>query len=282
MTTTTGQPETHVFQLGEGSWLEWTGCTCGAPVTCPPWIGAANHDNAPSCGPYPCVCKPKYAGQCRWNGCGCHGRTPLPDAPAYCCRPDTHPLYLAPAPQPLVVDPEDPDAPSGAQEAVQGAEERYAADVLAVVLDGDDPERPSHQRLWPAEATLCDCATPWDTPKANDKAKPVHQRKRQNTSGYHCSQCHQNFKNAQLAEMHLKRWGVDGECRWPGEICDVDTGRPLLRETEEGGYTVWSATYDTACTCGEPGGCPRVHNAVMVPRSEREAMWPHSRFCGAR
>jgi hypothetical protein len=85
------------------------------------------------------------------------------------------------------------------------------------------PVAPYVRRWLPQELT-CRSATPWDSIK---DARQV---------GYHCTDCHRNFKNQRAAVAHQKL--ITDRCKDPGRQLNVD-GRLVYRAVTLGSFTVW-------------------------------------------
>lgn len=202
---------------------------------CNRWIAT----DAPGCMPYPCACRktradrPSWAkDQCWWTHkltgqptarCPCWGQR-RDGRPGHCCAHHSANPFYAPPPAPRALD-DDPDV---APLVVWEPEPEHVPKDLDELWFNGEIEFPEYERRYRPEDLTCPCVTPWDGKKG--------------AKGWHCAGegCHQHFSSYSVGEVHRRRWTEP--CRDPADICDVDTGFPLLRQ---GGDGVWSAAYPT-------------------------------------
>jgi hypothetical protein len=257
------------LNLDDGAALQWHGCQCGAPTPCPPWLVAGTR----TCELYPCGCdeedldppgwlleqmraegvtrirrcrpylakKGKFVGL--WNNvCRCWGRPRDDRLPESCCVwHDGNPPYAPRLPdgslirQNVVQRPQEPrddvDPPS---HAIQSGEGPAVSGPLSGAarrgdpVDGSGDVLPLAQRGWPIEVWSCVCPTPWDDANPSFHKPP----------GYHCINCHENFRNAMVAQQHRRDWRR-GPCLAPSAVVDCVTGAPLLGVKDVNGFLVW-------------------------------------------
>lgn len=199
---------------------------------CSLWVGTGT----PVCQPFPCACAATKAAapdwgklHCWWtkrgteiitSRCPCWGDK-RDGKPGGCCvHHSANPRY-APPPPPRGVD--DLDVADYVEWDRPAAK---PVDIEELWFDPEVEFAPFIPRWTRAEMT-CECPTPWDASKA--------------VKGWHCCDCHGHFSSYSVGEQHRKRWTEP--CRDPAGICDVDTGRPLMRQA---GVDVWSLAYPTA------------------------------------
>jgi hypothetical protein len=203
---------------------------------------------APTCMPYPCRCPetkaqvPEWvqlAGDvtCWWrrktdgaltSRCPCWGDR-REGKPEECCSwhmanpqflDDRHAAFLA------LVEAADDEPPADATFDASSAEPHREPDPLTWDSDGEAwadrrPVREPYVRRWTAAELDCACgATP--------------------PRGVHCVSCCVTFASEMAASMHRTAWSQP--CRTPEEICDVDTGVPLLQLNGDGAWAIdWQA-----------------------------------------
>lgn len=199
---------------------------------CTLWFGIGTR----TCVPYPCQCaktkanRPEWARErCWWiqkttgrtvSRCPCWGQSRDGGRPGSCCAHHSANPRYAPPPPPVTLDDLD---------LAPLVEWERPPPVDAALYDWSDPEeefRP-YERLWTREESTCPCVTPFDQDKR--------------VTGWHCTDCHTDFKSYSVGEQHRKRWTEP--CRPPEEIRDVDTGDPLMYQDGSG---VWGLLYPSA------------------------------------
>jgi hypothetical protein len=101
---------------------------------------------------------------------------------------------------------------------------------------------------WSALDVTCECRTPWGAARtwSEHESERKGRKGAGSRSGYHCPQCHRNFKSYALAEGHQRAWTEP--CRDPAVLADFMTGRPLYRLSVDvdSGLTVWGLSYSQA------------------------------------
>lgn len=178
--------------------------------------------------PYRCRCDERPAGsRSCWRNCPCAGRTDLVNLPPECCA-HRNPLRI-PAESWAAATGQAPGGVSrghGAPGTRSGASHGGSGGPVATEGHGsgsDGLAAPALVRIFAPGDLTCTCRTPWDRLSRG--------------GGVHCSDCHCHFQNALCYSLHRPRLLV--ECRDPGDICDVDTGRQLLGLMMVGGHPVW-------------------------------------------
>lgn len=255
--------------FGNGAWLEWSGCECGAPTPCPVWLGAGVR----GCQPFPCRCEDIDDDPPQWkierarrtgetavyrcdpyiskkgynvgqwvNRCPCWGQLRDGKPEGCCVNHSGNPRYVEVGPdgRPLgrpSIATILPGRPADWQAPHERAERRPVEDVEASTAYADaigiplDVEPTPYVRRWTREELHCDCRTPWD--HMITKEGKVAEK----GIGYHCAACHNNFRNSAVAGMHQR--DIMLPCRPPASIVDFETGARVLRMKLEGAHAVW-------------------------------------------
>ena len=240
---------------------------------CGTWLAAGT----PSCQPYPCQCEkidddpPQWKVErarrtgdltvfaCdpyiskkgynvgRWtNRCACWGQRRERRPEGCCAHHEGNPRYLPVGPdgRPLAApvlagmlhETIPPDREAGWQ-APHERVERSVRDVAPTTAYADalgipvDVEPAPYVRRWSAQELHCACPTPWDH-LVTKEGKPAEKG-----IGYHCCNCHCNFRNVAVASAHQRN--ATDDCRPPETIQDTETGRPVLRPRAEGQFVIW-------------------------------------------
>lgn len=250
MTSVKAAPRVQIG-ASDGRWLAAAGkghdarpgqaypCRCDEDDPNPPaWAKGA----LPVCRPWQLTKGPRTG---QWSSkCPCWGQEIDPATPEACCRRHEGNPWYGPRWSPLtraagVV--RDPD--TGAEVAAEPAELIEPIDT-PVVVGPDIVDLPDHDvdpryvqpkpyvRRWTHDELHCGCPTPWDgIPTGGGKTGKT------SNVGHHCTNCHQNFRNTQVAQLH-QRWVTD-RCKPAESIVDCDTGVPLLRPGVVAGLVVW-------------------------------------------
>lgn len=110
------------------------------------------------------------------------------------------------------------------------------AEALGMPRDTPGPsELGPYLRRWTHVELHCTCPTPWDHLVTRDQDGKL---KAQRGVGHHCTDCHENFRNPNVAQAHRRT--VLDPCRPPATVRDPEYGTPILRQRVEGPYVIWS------------------------------------------